>query len=185
MPALYYTILWQIEFSLAYTIQQGQVIQNLKKHKSFAEMLPVSLRYHLVCKHAYSIIITIIIIIIIIIIAYRQCPHCMMTLGMTASLKPCVFAQIGGQDLISVPQNTIMYQDINSFLSLQIDQFEAFPTGKGNEAALVAVSKSYYYVKFGKGILAGEKRNQDIFMSNADSIENLSRLKSGTTTPNQ
>ena len=40
-------------------------------------------------------------------------------------------------------------------------------------------------VKFGKGISAGEKRNQDIFMSNADSIENLSRLKSGTTTPNQ
>ena len=84
-----------------------------------------------------------------------------------------------------------MYQDINSFLSLQIDQFEAFPTGKGNEAALVAVSKSYYKtmakidVKFGKGISAGEKRNQDIFMSNADSIENLSRLKSGTTTPNQ
>ena len=58
-----------------------------------------------------------------------------------------------------------MYQDINSFLSLQFDQFEAFLTGKGNEAALVALSKSYDKTlakiddKLGKGILAGEKRN--------------------------
>ena len=36
-----------------------------------------------------------------------------------------------------------MYQDVNSFLSQQIHQFEAFLTGKVNEAALVAVSKSY------------------------------------------
>ena len=58
-----------------------------------------------------------------------------------------------------------MYQDINAFLSLQIDQFEAFLTGKGNEVALVAISKSYdktmakIDVTLGKGILAGEKRN--------------------------
>ena len=69
-----------------------------------------------------------------------------------------------------------MYQDINSFLSLQIDQFEAFPTGKGNEAALVAVSKSYYKtmtkidVKLGKGISADEKRNHYVLISNADTI---------------
>ena len=69
-----------------------------------------------------------------------------------------------------------MYQDVNSFLSQQIDQFEAFLTGKVNEAALVANSKSYdktmtkIDVKLGKGISAGKKRNQDVFMSNADSI---------------
>ena len=33
---------------------------------------------------------------------FNQCPHCMMRSEMVAPLKPCVFAQIGGQDLVSI-----------------------------------------------------------------------------------
>ena len=69
-----------------------------------------------------------------------------------------------------------MYQDVKSFLSQQIDQFTAFLTGKVNEAALVAVSKSYdktmtnIDIKLGQVISAGEKRTYVVFISNADSF---------------